>query len=62
MGSMGGQGYLPVAFHKNFRDFLGVFRLAGEFRLTGEGGVDYSEGDFAEQNPSELIIDISDDG
>ena len=63
MGSMGDQGYLPVAVHKSFREFLGGFRLLGEFQgLVGEVGVGYLEGSFAEKNPCELIIDISDDG
>ena len=65
---LGSLGYRLVALHKDSQEFLGNFRLVGgfgpvgEFRPAGERGVDYSEGGFAEKNPSELIIGINGDG
>ena len=65
---LGNVEYRPVVLHKEFQEYHGNFRVVGtfepaeEFQAAGEQGVDHSEGDFAEQNPSELIIDISNDG
>ena len=68
MELLGSLGYHPVALHKESQEFLGSFQLVGgfgpaeELQPAGEEGVDYSEGGFAEKNPSELTIGINDDG
>ena len=65
---LGSVEYRPVALHKEFQEYLGNFRVVGtfelaeEFQAAGEQGVDHSEGDFAEQNPSVLTIGINDGG
>ena len=64
---LGNVEYRPIVLHKEFQEYLGNFRVVGtfepaeEFQATGEQGVGYSEGNFAEQNPSELIIGINGD-
>ena len=61
---MEGQGYSPIATHKNFQGFLGGFQqLLGEFLQLVQGvKVNCLEEGFVEQNPSESIADKGDDG
>ena len=60
--------YRPAVLHKEFQEYhenfriVGTFEPAEEFQAAGEQGVDQSEGDFAEQNPSVLTVGINDGG